>query len=112
MAAASRAQTGTLVMYRESASRSGRRAVQDGLTAQAHASRAQKTTLRIAKMLRTTRRKVMPVKRYDARESCEAGRERDEGASSDGRADQVHRMAKIGIGLLSRAQTRQQQDLL
>jgi len=41
-----------------------------GFTAQTQARSAQKRTLRMAKMLRTTRRKVMPVKRYDPDKTC------------------------------------------
>jgi hypothetical protein len=46
------------------------RAAHDGLTAQTQARSAQKTTLRTAKMLSTTRRKVMAVKRYDPAKTC------------------------------------------
>src|SRR3984893_8338974 len=71
MAAARRAQTGTDGLYRLSVPRlSGIRAAHAGLTAQTQARSAQNTTLRMAKMLSTTRRKVMAVKRYDPHETC------------------------------------------
>src|SRR2546429_1866014 len=78
-AAASRAQTGTAVLKRSSEPRlSGMRAAHDGLTAQTQARSAQKTTLRMAKMLSTTRRKVMAVKRYDPAKTCGPDRPRRE----------------------------------
>jgi len=46
------------------------RAAHAGFTAQTQARSAQKTTLRMAKMLKATRRKSMPVKRYDPDKTC------------------------------------------
>src|SRR5207245_709047 len=104
--AASRAQTGTDVLKRSSVPRlSGMRDAHDGLTAQTQARSAQKTTLRMAKMLSTTRRKVMAVKRYDRTKTCGRGAVEEgshEGCGEHSGSNSFCRVAKARVTVLSR----------